>query len=524
MGYTIEEITQLFREFQSMVEKHAIQVTPKQVVYSNLVSLTIEPGANALGSYLQQARALILETANYRQLSDAVTRCYRDALPAQKTDPEIRKLMEAEGEESWNSGFSDPPYPFEVIAEWLEVHDFYGSKILRGDKSCWVDQFRRFVETIPETLNRYHCFLAVDELQCGPVWIGSSQFIGSSDAEASPLENLPGFQRLQCELDPWTENPEDIKYWSQGGKEFHYLHRTVELTGDIYSGEKVPEAGGLAESYFGPECLALQLVSKNELEFPNAFVIPLCESNTSRLTSIVKCQDTRLSFADRVYLNPGDAHAWLKEITVGKDKEESFTNLVNRVLDLTKRLGGAMGSSLDLYMAASRANGPIAFLLFVITIESVVLGKRQSRLKKKFSRRFARLLSPNPDTQQQLHSIGQKLYDCRCEIVHGNEPKLLTVADPRNLQKVSDVTLGQLRDYTRRLIIVTLLALDAASAEGTPINQRITSSGDNPPVNSTELADCYSRSASDIDWWNTLYASVEANYAKTPGFDTVFID
>jgi len=524
MGYDIEKLTQLFREFQSMVEKHAIHVTPTQVVYSNLLNVTVEPGQNALGSYLRQARDLILESATYRQLSDAVTKCYRDALPPVDIDPEVQKMIEEDGEEFWNSGYTPPQYPYEVMAEWLEVHDFYGAKILGGDKSCWVDQFRRFIEMIPETLNRYHCFLAVDELQCGPIRIGNAQLIGPSDTDALPLENLPGYQRLQCELDPWTENPEDITYWSQGGKGFYYLHRTVELTGDFYSGEKAPEAGQLAESHFGPECLALQLVSKNELGFPNAFVIPLCESKIYEFSSIVSQRITNLSFANNVYLDHSEACVWFKQITVGEDKKEQFTSLVNRVLDLTKRLGSAMGSSLDLYMAASKASGPIAFLLFVITIESVVLGKSQSELKEKFCHRFARMLSSNPETQQRIYSIGQKLYKCRSDIVHGNKPDLLTVSDPRNLQKVSDVTLGTLRDYTRRLIIVTLLALDAISTEGTLLNHHFVSSGEKIPSNSSQLADCYSRFAFDVGWWEALYASVEANYAKTPGFDTVFVD
>ncbi len=520
MGFEAEEPKKQFIEFQSITVRHRIQTTPTEIIFSNLVPLSVGPDDHQLETYLRRAQEIIRSSSEYTKLNDSAKRILREAAPSTmniETDPEVAKLITPED----YLGYDDSGPELDPLWQWCEVNGFFRSKILGQDAECWADRFCEFLAQAATDHSQYHCFLAVDGFCAPEMPIGGARLLAPEKAGAVSLSRLSGFQRYLRQYDPCYPDAGRSSHWEDGGKQFHYLYNSYRHDTAWSDFKDLPfGARSVRKVVFGIESLALEIAAKPWVKFPNAFAVPACEAFAQNcITRISQSVPHRNFWWDVV----GDRQAYnqsLREETLSPSHVDGFSSLVNKLVHLIQVLRSGMGTSLELYSEACAVEGPLSFLLLVTVLEQLLIGKDRGEQQEKFSNRFARILTTSDDQRQQLYAIARNLYRCRSDIAHGNKPEVLT--DSEALRERAGVSVDQVRAYARHLILIMLFALEAVQQPGNRLHQRLAKQGKKPPSKVGALWEHLSLFPYDDSFWDDFYSAVTNNYAACTDYGAPF--
>ncbi len=103
-------------------------------------------------------------------------------------------------------------------------------------------------------------------------------------------------------------------------------------------------------------------------------------------------------------------------------------------------------------LAYDTTDTKVKFVLLMIGLESIFNRSSQDPVKHIISRHLALTLADNKEEFEELFATTKKLYDTRCNIVHGNTDKKVI----EKLQKRISDELEQLEELTRKVIIKLL--------------------------------------------------------------------
>ncbi len=138
----------------------------------------------------------------------------------------------------------------------------------------------------------------------------------------------------------------------------------------------------------------------------------------------------------------------------------SLEKLLNDSLQIPTLLRLAIESFESAY---DTTDSKVKFVLLMIGLESIFNRSSQDPVKHIISRHLALTLADSNEKFEELFIITKKLYDTRCNIVHGNTDKKVI----EKLQSKIPFELEQLEDLTRKVIIKLLWLHDFNIGEPT---------------------------------------------------------
>jgi len=515
------EMLLLFAHVQSEVEKHAVKVANSQITFSNLISIDVSASQHGLYLYTIKVKELIEALPAYQELSRSVDEWYSSCWGAANPSvvltlsDSLQALITEEDYEGYGELRSS------TLGLWLTSSGFYRKKVLCGDATDWSGCFRQFIKDMPTQLDYFHCFLAVDPLICREIVLGDAVLVNPENEKCGVLDRLVDYELLHdydslSYSDPAIEKLE----WRQ----FHYLYRLFHVP-STQSSSRAIDARYLVSSVFHLEHRALQLSTPWNLIFPNAFFlsssgIDICTG----ATMLIHRTETEWSWLWH-FLGDHDAmQQAIRNSTISKDREKEYAALCSRVLLLLHKHEKQMGTSLDLLdHACAVPDRAVGYLLLIISLEALLLGKGSQELKEKFCMRFAKILSPNPTTRQKLYDLAGKLYRVRSDLVHGNDANL--AKDAERIEAAVGLSFHELRNMVRRIILVTLQALDSLEETSSALSITYFQPKSRRPIDSKDLMDVLHRRLFDDNLWSALYETVTAAYEADCGRHSVpFVD
>lgn len=514
----IDTMLKLFAQVQRETEKHALRFTDQQMTYSNLVSIKFRAGGFDLYSYIFEVRKLIWQLPCYKDLCKLVgewhAECSRSANPSShlELNPELAALFTEEDlEDSRDHDYSS-------LGMWLTASGFFRQKLLGSDTEDWSDRFRQSIELLPNQLDHFYCLLAVDPLICGEFPIGSATLLGPENEKCRVLDHLIDYQLLgndQSVFYDWVSEAENIDW-----KQFHHIYKLQQLPPTRSSSRDI-EARDIPRMVFELETLALQLSCPWCLNFPNSFLLSSSGTDSGVHYPI---KISRTSSSDSFWWDVvGDHDAYiesLKEHTIPPDGQKEFVALTAKTLSLLRKHSKRMGNSMKLFnQACVESNHVTRYLLMIVALEALLLGKDTAELKEKFRVRFARLLSPESRRRQELFNIADALYIARNKLVHGGNPELAN--DPRKMETVAELSFEELRDYVRRAILIVLQILEELDQQSSPLALALRRPASKKVVDSKNLMDDLHQKLFDDALWDTIYEAVASAYLTDCGQNSV---
>lgn len=511
------ELQDLFVSFQTEVQKHAVQIGPSSILFSNLISISQQVDQVGLFQYMTDVRHVVERTSAYKELEKLFDDYYRNCQRSVRPDieqPISDELAELITEEDF-TGYE--PVDSSTMGNWLYSSGFYRSVILKDDKSCWRKRFGDFLRSLPNSFDVYFCYLALDGFISDSINLGESTIIGPDDTRCEVLSRLIDYELADPGLYKYHA-PETNRL---GWKTFSYLFRKVECQPRSFN-TRFPriEARESIRTVFDAEHRAMQLTCNWQIRFPNAFVIPMNAAERLDFSLSIKQQDSSW-WAWWELVGEGSPLEAQSDFTLKKDQTAAFECLVNSIAILEPELREKMGTSIELYMAACATHDEsIAFLLFVFALESLLIGEFEKGLTKKFRDRLSRLLVPQPKPRQTMKDIANLLYLARCDMVHGRDPSIL--ADSRKLYDGIGISSEYLRNIVRRSLLIVMLCFKVLGDEKCKLRQHLKGrfpkkSSNSNLSDSQELMMTMNDSVSDENIWIEFYSSVESAYCTSCG-------
>ena len=511
------ELENLFVSFQAEVQKHAVQIGPSNILFSNLISIRLQANQVGLFQYMTEVRKVVEQTSAYKELEnlfdDDYRNCERSVRP-NSNPPLSDEVAEMITEEDF-IGYE--PVDSSAISCWLYSSGFYRSVILKNDKSCWRKRFGDFLRSLPKSFDVYCCYLALDGFISDPINLGDSTIIGSDDRRCEVLSRLIDYELANTGLYRCHAPETNHLRWSN----FTYLFKKVKLPPRSFfsSGTRI-EASESHRTIFEAEHRAIQLACNWRVRFPNSFVIPMNGAESFDFSLFIREQDSSWHVWWE-HVGEGSPLEAQRELTLKKDQTAAFECLANSIAIFEPGLRKKMGTSIELYMAACATHDEsIAFLLFVFALESLLIGKSDAELKKKFCDRLSRLLQPQPKRRQKTYDIAELLYVARSDMVHGKDPSIL--ADSRKLYDRVGINSENLRNLVRRSILIVMLCLKALGDDKCKLRQCLKARfpmkpSKHNPSNSRKLMEVMNDPLSDERVWTEFYCSVESAYCASCG-------
>jgi hypothetical protein len=511
------ELENLFVSLQAEVQKHAVQIGPSNILFSNLISIQLQANQVGLFQYMTEVRKVVEQTSAYEELEnlfdDYYRNCERSVRPNSKP-PLSDEVAEMITEDDF-IGYE--PVGSSAMSCWLYSSGFYRSVILENDKSCWRKRFGDFFGSLPSSIDVYSCYLALDGFISDPINLGDSTIIGSDDRRCEVLSRLIDYELANTGL--YKDHVPETNHlrWSN----FSYLFKKVKLPPLSFdSGCTRIEASESHRTIFGAEHRAMQLACNWRVRFPNSFVIPMNGAELFDFSLSIREQDSSWHKLWEL-VGLGSPLEEQRELTLTKDQTAAFECLANSLAILEPELRKKMGTSIELYMAACATyDESIAFLLFVFALESLLIGKSDKELKKKFCDRLSRLLVPQPKDRKPMSDLADLLYKVRCDMVHGKDSSIL--ADSRKLYASVGINSEYLRNLVRRSILIVMLSLKALGDDKCKLRQCLKAKFDKKPSksnpsNSRKLMEVMNDPLSDKHVWTEFYSSVESAYCASCG-------
>ncbi len=506
------ELENLFVSFQAEVQKHAVQIGPSNILFSNLISIRLEADQVGLFQYMTEVRHVVERTSAYKELEKLFDDYYRNCQRSVRPDfeqPLSDELAKVITEEDFTG---HEPVDCSTLSDWLYSSGFYRSVILKDDKSCWGKRFGDFLRSLPSSFDVYFCYLALDGFHSDPMNLGDSTIIGPDDRRCEVLSRLIDYELADPGLYKYHAPETNRLGWNT----FSYLFRKVKLPPRSFgSGWTRTEARESHQTVFEAEHRAMQLACNWRVRFPNAFVIPMNGAELLDFSLSIRQQDSSWHVWWE-HVGEGSPLEAQSEFTLKKDQTAAFECLANSIAILEPELRKKMGTSIELYMAACATHDEsIAFLLFVFALESLLIGKSDAELKKKFCDRLSRLLEPHPEHRQTMYNIADLLYKARSDMVHGKDPSIL--ADSRKLYARIGINSEYLRNIVRRSILIVMLGLKALGDDKCELCRCLNDKFGKNPSNSRKLMEVMNDPLSDEQVWTEFYSSVETAYCASCG-------
>lgn len=514
------ELENLFVSFQAEVQKHAVQIGPSNIMFSNLISVTLQADQVGLFQYMTDVRHVIERTSAYKELEKLFDDYYRNCERSVRPDfnpPLSDELARLITEEDFTG---HEPVDSSTMSDWLYSSGFYRSVILKDDKSCWGKLFGDFLRSLPNSFDVYFCYLALDGFISDSINLGDSTIIGPDDGRCEVLGRLIDYELADPGLYKYHAPETNRLGWNT----FSYLFRKVECQPRSLN-TRFPriEARESIQTVFETEHRAMQLACNWRVRFPNAFVIPMNGAELLDFSLSIRQQDSSwYQWWELASLeSPLEAQS---ELTLKKDQTAAFECLVNSIAILEPEMRKKMGTSIELYMAACTTHDEsIAFLLFVFALESLMIAKSESGKREKFCDWLPKLLTPQSKDRSPLSVCADALYLARSDMVHGKEPSLL--ADSRKLYDRVGINGEYLRNIVRRSILVVMLCFKVLGDEQCELRQCLKTAFPNKPSksnpsNSQKLMAALNDPLADEKVWAEFYSSVEAAYCASCGNHT----
>lgn len=511
------ELENLFVSFQAEVQKHAVQIGPSNIMFSNLISVTLQANQVGLFQYMTEVRKAVEQSTAYKELEKLFDDYYRNCERSVRPDfnpPLSDELAKLITEEDFTG---HEPVDSSTMSNWLYSSGFYRSVILKDDKSCWGKLFGDFLRSLPNSFDVYFCYLALDGFISDSINLGESTIIGPDDGRCEVLGRLIDYELADPGLYKYHAPETNRLGWNT----FSYLFRKVECQPRSLN-TRFPriEARESIQTVFETEHRAMQLACNWRVRFPNAFVIPMNGAELLDFSLSIRQQDSSwYQWWELASLeSPLEAQS---ELTLKKDQTAAFECLVNSIAILEPEMRKKMGTSIELYMAACATHDEsIAFLLFVFALESLMIAKSVEGKKDKFCDWLSRLLEPQPEHRQTMSKLAGLLYIARCDMVHGRDPSIL--ADSRKLYDGIGISSEYLRNIVRRSILIVMLCFKVLADEKCKLRQCLNATFPNKPSkskprDSQKLMEAMDDSLSDEKVWTEFYSSVESTYCASCG-------
>lgn len=511
------QLENLFVSFQAEVQKHAVRIGPSNILFSNLISIRLQANQVGLFQYMTEVRKVVEQTSAYKELENLFDDYYRNCEQSARPNSKSRLSDELAALITEEDFIGYEPVDSSTMSDWLYSSGFYRSVILDNDKSCWRKRFGDFLRSLPSSFDVYCYYLAIDGFISDPINLGDSTIIGSDDKRCEVLSHLIDYELADSGLYKYYAPETGHLRWSN----FSYLYKKVKLPPRSFdSGWTRTQARESLQTIFAAEHRAIQLACNWRVRFPNAFVIPMNGAELFDFSLSIKQQDSSWHVWWEL-VGEGSPLEAQREFTLKRDQIPAFECLVNSIAILEPDLRKKMGTSVELYMAAcATRDESIAFLLFVFALESLLIGKSDTELKKKFCDRLSELLEPQPKRRQRMYDIAELLYLARSDMVHGKEPSYF--ADSRKLYDRVGINSEYLRNIVRRSILIVMLCFKVLGDEKCKLRLCLKATfPDKPskqnPKNSQKLMEVMNDPLSDEKVWTEFYSCVESAYYSSCG-------
>jgi len=457
----MDELIELFEVFESEVEKHCFSLKNECLLTSNLIEVERGITQTSLTNYLLSVISQIEESQTFIKLNDNV----KSLLGSQETNlekqinvnPELLACIDESDYEGWGKPSIDIDEPFK---NWLRLSGFYKQKIIEGDNLPWKSKFTLFLETEKKSNESFYLYLAIDELfyKINDNNIGDCKLINSEDIEFCKLEFVKNIDIYINYYEHYDITPSAIL------EDFRYLNKTIHnYDHDLHSNNR----NEFIKENFWTESILLLLLTPWEISFPNYYIIPNIRDHQTFHNSYVKKRKSRLNYNTLMYfLDPPEIVNTYNEHTISIERYPNYKIAKDNLFSLLRIYENKLSIPLNWYFSANDSESKSeSFILYVITLESLLVGEKTNETKEKFCARFSKILSSNAVNQRLLRKIGEDIYSVRCKMVHGSDEGLSEEPNNCYSKLFSDIKMNYssdefLRNLTRKVIIIALLTSD----------------------------------------------------------------